>query len=105
MTKGNPMFVDIIRAWKDQKSRNSLGEAERAAVTASTAELIELTAEEIRDVSGGGDLIDYWSVLKDVYNSGIGEEIGDYACHLTTCSAVEQEEQRAPGGHDTGHYE
>jgi mersacidin/lichenicidin family type 2 lantibiotic len=45
--------VDVIRAWKDEEYRNSLSDAERAALPANPAGLIELTAAELQDVAGG----------------------------------------------------
>ena len=53
--KGNPMFVGIIRAWKDPKHGRSLSVAEQAILPLHPAGLTDLTAEEIRAVSGGED--------------------------------------------------
>ena len=45
--------MDIIRAWKDEGYRNSLSEAERAALPPHPAGLITLTDEELGAVAGG----------------------------------------------------
>jgi mersacidin/lichenicidin family type 2 lantibiotic len=45
--------MDIIRAWKDEGYRNSLSEAERAALPPNPAGLIALTDEELGAVAGG----------------------------------------------------
>ena len=45
--------MDIIRAWKDEGYRNSLSEAERAALPPHPAGLIALTDEELGAVAGG----------------------------------------------------
>lgn len=43
----------IVRAWKDASYRNSLTEAERAALPANPAGAIEITAEELSEIGGG----------------------------------------------------
>jgi len=45
--------INIIRAWKDPNYRNSLSEAERAALPANPAGIIELTDAELCGASGG----------------------------------------------------
>jgi mersacidin/lichenicidin family type 2 lantibiotic len=45
--------MDIIRAWKDEGYRNSLSEAERAALPPNPAGLMTLTNEELGAVAGG----------------------------------------------------
>jgi mersacidin/lichenicidin family type 2 lantibiotic len=45
--------MDIIRAWKDEGYRNSLSEAERAALPPNPAGLIALTDEDLGAVAGG----------------------------------------------------
>ena len=45
--------MDIIRAWKDAEYRNSLSEAERAALPENPAGLIALTDEDLGAVAGG----------------------------------------------------
>ena len=45
--------MDIIRAWKDEGYRNSLSEAERAALPPHPAGLIALTDEDLGAVAGG----------------------------------------------------
>jgi mersacidin/lichenicidin family type 2 lantibiotic len=45
--------INIIRAWKDADYRNSLSEAERAALPANPAGIIELTDAELCGASGG----------------------------------------------------
>ena len=45
--------LDIIRAWKDEEYRLSLTEAQRAALPAHPAGLIELTDAELEAVVGG----------------------------------------------------
>jgi mersacidin/lichenicidin family type 2 lantibiotic len=47
----------IIRAWKDSNYRNSLSEAERAALPPNPAGLIELTDAELSGVAGGEVII------------------------------------------------
>ena len=44
---------DIIRAWKDEEYRNSLSEAERAALPEHPAGEIELDDAELELVAGG----------------------------------------------------
>jgi mersacidin/lichenicidin family type 2 lantibiotic len=43
---------NIIRAWKDEKFRNSLNEKERALLPESPVGLIELTEAELGAVTG-----------------------------------------------------
>lgn len=45
--------VDIIRAWKDEEYRLSLSDAERAALPANPAGMIELAETELENVAGG----------------------------------------------------
>ena len=45
--------VDVIRAWKDEAYRLSLSDAERAALPANPAGLIELAETELDSVAGG----------------------------------------------------
>ena len=45
--------MDIVRAWKDEGYRNSLSEAERAALPENPAGLIALTDEDLGAVAGG----------------------------------------------------
>jgi mersacidin/lichenicidin family type 2 lantibiotic len=44
---------DVIRAWKDSKYRQSLSAAEKAALPARPAGAMELTDEQLGQVSGG----------------------------------------------------
>jgi mersacidin/lichenicidin family type 2 lantibiotic len=44
--------IDIIRAWKDDAYRQSLSEAERAALPANPAGAVELTEAEAAAVEG-----------------------------------------------------
>jgi mersacidin/lichenicidin family type 2 lantibiotic len=44
----------IIRAWKDPAYRNSLSEAERAALPANPAGSIELSDADLGNIAGGG---------------------------------------------------
>lgn len=54
---------DIIRAWKDEEFRNSLSEAERAALPAHPAGLVEIRDEALEAVAGGTATTNctYWS--------------------------------------------
>lgn len=45
--------MTIIRAWKDNKYRNTLSDAELALLPAHPAGLTELTDGELADVAGG----------------------------------------------------
>ena len=45
--------VDVIRAWKDDEYRRSLSDAQRAALPANPAGMVELTAADLREVVGG----------------------------------------------------
>jgi mersacidin/lichenicidin family type 2 lantibiotic len=45
--------VDVIRAWKDEEYRLSLSDAERAALPANPAGLIELAETDLEGVAGG----------------------------------------------------
>jgi mersacidin/lichenicidin family type 2 lantibiotic len=45
--------MDIIRAWKDEGYRNSLSEAERAALPENPAGIVELSDEEMQIAWGG----------------------------------------------------
>jgi mersacidin/lichenicidin family type 2 lantibiotic len=45
--------INIIRAWKDEAYRNSLSEAERAALPENPAGILELADTELADVNGG----------------------------------------------------
>jgi mersacidin/lichenicidin family type 2 lantibiotic len=44
---------EVIRAWKDPAYRNSLNEAERAALPANPAGSIELSDADLGKVAGG----------------------------------------------------
>ena len=44
---------NIIRAWKDPVYRNSLSNAERAAIPANPAGSLEISYEELDNVAGG----------------------------------------------------
>jgi mersacidin/lichenicidin family type 2 lantibiotic len=43
----------VIRAWKDEEYRNSLSEAERAALPENPAEFLEQTEAELEKTTGG----------------------------------------------------
>ena len=45
--------ANVIRAWKDPAYRNSLSQAERAALPANPAGLIEISDMELGKVAGG----------------------------------------------------
>ena len=45
--------LDIIRAWKDEEYRLSLGETERTLLPAHPAGLVELTDVDLELVAGG----------------------------------------------------
>ena len=45
--------MDIIRAWKDEAYRNSLSEAERAALPENPAGSVELSDEDMQIAVGG----------------------------------------------------
>lgn len=45
--------INIVRAWKDSAYRNSLSEAERAALPANPAGSIELSDADLGHVAGG----------------------------------------------------
>ena len=48
--------LDIIRAWKDADYRESLSDAERAALPENPAGLMELPEAALGNVAGGGPL-------------------------------------------------
>jgi mersacidin/lichenicidin family type 2 lantibiotic len=52
--------MDIIRAWKDEGYRNSLSDAERAALPPHPVGLIALTDEDLGAVAGG-----HWNGTKN----------------------------------------
>lgn len=45
--------VDMIRAWKDAEYRESLSEAERAALPANPAGMVDVAEEDLAAASGG----------------------------------------------------
>jgi mersacidin/lichenicidin family type 2 lantibiotic len=45
--------MDIIRAWKDAEYRNSLSEAERAALPPNPAGIVELPDDDMHIARGG----------------------------------------------------
>ena len=47
-------MVDVIRAWKDEEYYRSLTAEQQAALPAHPAAMIELSAEDLRSISGGG---------------------------------------------------
>jgi mersacidin/lichenicidin family type 2 lantibiotic len=47
--------IDIIRAWKDAAYRQSLGEAQLAAMPANPAGMVDLTAEEAAVIAGSAN--------------------------------------------------
>jgi mersacidin/lichenicidin family type 2 lantibiotic len=51
---------DIVRSWKDEDYRLSLGDAEQSLMPDHPAGLIELTDEELNGVDGGEDR---WSLV------------------------------------------
>ena len=46
--------IDIIRAWKDPKYRDSLSEEQRSQLPENPAGLIELSETKAETVAGGG---------------------------------------------------
>ncbi|MBW4623882.1 MAG: mersacidin/lichenicidin family type 2 lantibiotic [Cyanosarcina radialis HA8281-LM2] len=58
---------NIIRAWKDENFRQQLSEQERALLPEHPAGSVELTDEEIRDISGG-----IWQATKLVCTGNTG---------------------------------
>lgn len=54
MAEININNLDIVRAWKDEDYRNSLTEEQRSHLPNNPAGLIDLSDEEMRNVSGGG---------------------------------------------------
>jgi len=52
--KGEDMSnIDVIKAWKSERYRMSLSDAERARVPAHPAGLVDLTDEDLGEVGGG----------------------------------------------------
>jgi mersacidin/lichenicidin family type 2 lantibiotic len=45
--------MDIVKAWKDEGYRNSLSEAERAALPENPAGIVELSDEDMHIAVGG----------------------------------------------------
>ncbi len=45
---------DIVRAWKDEAYRQSLSDAQRAALPQNPAGMVELSAADLDSVVGGG---------------------------------------------------
>jgi mersacidin/lichenicidin family type 2 lantibiotic len=46
--------VNVVRAWKDEEYRQSLTEAERAALPENPAGLLDLAASDLQQAAGGG---------------------------------------------------
>lgn len=53
------MFVDVIRAWKDVEYRSQLTVEQLAALPASPAGTIELSAAEMSSAAGGASTYTY----------------------------------------------
>lgn len=49
--------LDIIRAWKDAEYRNSLTDAERAALPENPAGLMRVSNQELENVVGGATAV------------------------------------------------
>jgi len=49
----NASRIDVVRAWKDLDYREGLSEAERAALPANPAGLVELADAELAGAAGG----------------------------------------------------
>ena len=47
--------IDVVRAWKDPEYREGLSEAERAALPANPAGLVELGNAELAGATGGAE--------------------------------------------------
>lgn len=45
--------IDVIRAWKDEKYRNSLSKEQRSLLPANPAGMIDLTESEMEAIAGG----------------------------------------------------
>lgn len=45
--------VDVVRAWKDASYRNSLSDAQRAALPANPAGMVDVDALELGTIDGG----------------------------------------------------
>jgi mersacidin/lichenicidin family type 2 lantibiotic len=55
--------VNVVRAWKDEAYRNSLTDAERAALPENPAGLVELPPADLGQVAGGALA---WSIACNV---------------------------------------
>jgi mersacidin/lichenicidin family type 2 lantibiotic len=55
--------VNVVRAWKDEEYRNSLTEAERAALPDNPAGLLDLVESELQQVAGGDFVIPATPIL------------------------------------------
>ena len=53
----NASGIDVIRAWKEPEYREGLSEAERAALPANPAGMVELADEELAGATGGVALV------------------------------------------------
>ena len=69
--------TDIIRAWKDDEYRRTLSAAQRAALPAHPAGIIELTEAELATVAGGR--------VKTAKGSGGGCGTGNNCSRLGGC--------------------
>ena len=56
-------MTSIVRAWKDDEYRQSLSEAERAALPQNPAGMVELTDGELAEVAGLLRLIGRFDLL------------------------------------------
>ena len=81
--------IDIIRAWKDEEYRQSLTDAERAALPENPAGKIELTDADLGAVAGGTDMVELertgsgWTLgccSSVIHECGFSWNLGTYGC-------------------------
>ena len=72
--------LDIIRAWKDEAFRNSLTAAQRAALPANPAGMVELSETDLDAVVGGA------AKTSTAPGSGCGTGTGTGTRHTRRCT-------------------
>lgn len=77
--------IDIIRAWKDEKYRNSLNDEQRSQLPKNPAGAIELSDEDMESIAGGFQKGGGGGEMK----TGTGTTAGlcNGCCVVTTCIA------------------
>ncbi len=78
------MKIDVLRAWKDEEYYLGLSSEQRSALPANPAELVRLSDDDLRSISGGSQSTIEACTFPTGYCTRLACTIG-LACATSSC--------------------